>query len=175
MNSTLKTFLDILSLRAGPEDLPSSPRLLVGTFVLLVVLQTGLGALLLPSEGALFPQALLSGLVSLGWLALVLRLFDKPERLVQTGTAMLGIACAFAPIAIPVLATVRPEPGAQPIAFSPLALLAFAISLYLIYINGRILRSAIERPLFQCIVLFLLGEFFVFTLTLALGLGGPET
>lgn len=173
MNSTLKTFLDILSLRAGPEDLPSSPRLLAAVFVLLVVLQTGLGAWLMPSEGALLPQALLSGLVSLGWLALVLRLFGKPERFVQTGTAMLGIACAFAPIAIPVLATVRPIPG-QPVAVSPLALLAFAISLYLIYINGRILRAAIERPLFQCIVLFLLGEFFVFTLTLAFGLGGPE-
>lgn len=173
MNSTLKTFLDILSLRAGPEDLPSSPRLLATVFVLLVVLQTGLGAWLMPEEAALLPQALLSGLVSLGWLALVLRLFGKPERFVQTGTAMLGVACAFAPIAIPVLATVRPMPG-QPVSVSPLALLAFAISLYLIYINGRILRSAIERPLFQCVVLFLLGEFVVFTLTLALGLGGPD-
>ncbi len=173
MNSTLKTFLDILSLRAGPEDLPSSPRLLAAVFVLLVVLQTGLGAWLMPDEAALLPQALLSGLVSLGWLALVLRLFGKPERFMQTGTAMLGVACAFAPIAIPVLATVRPIPG-QPVSVSPLALLAFSISLYLIYINGRILRSAIERPLFQCIVLFLLGEFFVFTLTLALGIGSPD-
>jgi hypothetical protein len=173
MNSTLKTFLDILSLRAGPEDLPSSPQLLVGSFILLVALQTGLGAWLMPGEGALLPQALLSGLVSLGWLALVLRLFGKPERFVQTGTAMLGIACAFAPIAIPVLAQVRPVAG-QPVAITPLGLLAFGISLYLIYVNGRILRSAIERPLFQCIVLFLLGEFFVFTLTLALGLGGPD-
>jgi len=173
MNSTLKTFLDILSLRAGPEDLPSSPRLLVGVFVLLVVLQSGFGAWLMPDEAALLPQALLSGLVSLGWLALVLRLFGKPERFLQTATAMLGVACAFAPIAIPVLATVRPTPG-QPVAVSPLAMLAFLISLYLIYINGRILRSAIERPLFQCIVLFLLGEFVVFTLTLVLGVGSPE-
>jgi hypothetical protein len=173
MNSMSKTFLDILALRAGPEDLPTSPKLLVGTFVVLVALQTGLGAWLMPNEGALLPQALLSGLVSLGWLALVLRLFGKPERFVQTATAMLGIACVFAPIAIPVLATVQPEPG-RPVAVSPLALLAFLISLYLIYINGRILRSAIERPLFQCIVLFLLGEFFVFTLTLALGIGSPE-
>jgi len=173
MNSTLKTFLDLLSLRAGPEDLPSSPQLLVGVFVLLVVVQTGFGAWLMPNEAALLPQALLSGLVSLGWLALVLRLFGKPERFLQTGTAMLGVACAFAPIAIPVLAAVRPIPG-QPVVVSPLAVLAFLISLYLIYLNGLILRSAIERPLFQCIVLFLLGEFFVFTVTLALGVGSPD-
>ena len=37
--------------------------------------------------------------------------------------------------------------------------------------------SAIERPLFQCIVLFLLGEFLVFAVTLTLGVGaaGPGT
>ena len=173
MNLTIKTFLDILGLRAGPEDLPTSPRLLIGLFVLLIALQTSLGAWLLPQEGALLPQALLSGLVSLGWLALVLRLFGKPERFVQTASAVLGIACAFAPIAIPVLATARPDSG-TPVTVTPMTFLAFLISLYLIYVNGRILRAAIERPLFQCIVLFLLGEFFVFALTIALGLGSPN-
>lgn len=173
MNSTIKTFLDILGLRAGPEDLPTSPRLLIGLFVLLIALQTSLGAWLLPQEGALLPQALLSGLVSLGWLALVLRLFGKPERFVQTASAVLGIACAFAPIAIPVLATARPDSG-TPVTVTPMTFLAFLISLYLIYVNGRILRAAIERPLFQCIVLFLLGEFFVFALTITLGLGSPN-
>ncbi|NDB17598.1 MAG: hypothetical protein EB018_12025 [Gammaproteobacteria bacterium] len=58
---------------------------------------------------------------------------------------------------------------------SPLALFAFVISLYLTYVNGRILRAALERPLFQCIVLFLIGEFLVFSLTLALGIGTPPS
>jgi len=173
MKSTIKTFLEILSLRAGPEDLPTSPTLLIRLFVLLIVLQTSLGAWLLAPAGSLLPQALLSGLVSLGWLALVLRLFGKPERFVQTGSAVLGIACAFAPIAIPVLVTARPESG-LPVTVTPMTFFAFIISLYLIYVNGRILRAAIERPLFQCVVLFLLGEFFVFALTIALGLGGPN-
>ena len=104
------------------------------------------------------------------WLALVLRLFGKPERFTQTATAMLGIACLFAPISIPVIAQVQPAAGG-PITFSPLTLLAFALSLYLIYINGRILRAAIERPLAQCILLFLLGEFMVFALMVTLGFG----
>jgi hypothetical protein len=38
MTATLKTLFDILLLRAGPEDLPSSTRLLWGTFALLVAL-----------------------------------------------------------------------------------------------------------------------------------------
>ena len=172
MTATLKTLFDILLLRAGPEDLPASPRLLWGTFALLLVLQAGLGAWLMPEDRSILPQALLSGLASLGWLALVLRLFGKPERFTQTASAMLGMACLFAPISLPVIAAIRPQAG-QAVEWSPLVLLAFAISLFLIYLNSRILRAAIERPLFQCIVLFLLGEFLVFAVTLSLGIGAP--
>ena len=174
MTSILKTFIDILRLQAGPEDLPTSTRLLWGTFALLVGLQAGLSSWLMPEESAVLVQTILSSLVSLGWLALLLRLFGKPERFTQTATAMLGIACLFAPIGLPVVASIRPELG-QPVQFTPLAALAFAISLFLIYVNGRILRAAIERPVFQCIVLFMLGEFLVFSITLALGFGGAPT
>ena len=176
MTATLKTLFDILLLRAGPEDLPSSTRLMWGFFALLVALQSGLGAWLMPEDTSILPQALLSGLASLGWLALVLRLFGKPERFTQTATAMLGIACLFAPISLPVIASIRPQMG-QTVEWSPLVGLAFAISLFLVYLNGRMLRAAIERPLFQCIVLFLLGEFLVFAVTLTLGVGaaGPGT
>jgi len=170
MTSTLKTFFDILRLRAGPEDLRTSPRLLWSCFALLLLLQGGLGSWLMSEERNVFGQSLLSGLISLGWLALLLRLFGKPERFTQTATAMLGVACVFAPIGLPVIAAITPEPG-QPMTASPLALFAFVISLYLTYVNGRILRAALERPLFQCIVLFLLGELLVFSLTLALGIG----
>ena len=168
MISLLNVFVDILRLRAGPEDLPTSNRLLWGCFALLIALQAGLGAWLMPQERSILPQAIVSGLASLGWLALILRLFGKSERFTQTACATLGIACLFAPISIPVIAQVRPDASGV-VTFSPLALFAFAVSLFLIYVNGRILRAAIERPLFQCIVLFLLGEFMVFALMVTLG------
>jgi len=170
MISLLNVFIDILRQRAGPADLPASPRLQWGAFVLLVGLQAGLGAWLMPQEGAILPQAIVSGLASLAWLALLLRLFGKPERFTQTATAMLGIACLFAPISIPVIAQVQPAAGGL-ITFSPLVMLAFVLSLYLIYINGRILHAALERPLAQCIILFLLGELMVFALMVTLGFG----
>ncbi|MBU6377905.1 MAG: hypothetical protein KJS95_05170 [Gammaproteobacteria bacterium] len=170
MTATLKTLFDILLLRAGPADLPASSRLLWGSFATLVALQTGLGAWLMPEDTSILPQALLSGLASLAWLAVVLRLFGRPERFTQTASAMLGIACLFAPISLPVIAAIRPQAG-QAVEWSPLVMLAFGISLFLVYVNGRLLRAAIERPLLQCIVLFLLGEFLVFAMTLALGVG----
>jgi hypothetical protein len=172
MTATIKILFDILLLRAGPEDLPASPRLLWGTFALLMAMQAGLGVWLMPEDPSILPQALVSGLASLGWLALVLRLFGKAERFTQTASAMLGMACLFAPISLPVIASIRPQAG-QAVEWSPLVLLAFGISLFLIYLNARILRAAIERPLFQCVLLFLLGEFLVFAVTLSLGIGAP--
>jgi hypothetical protein len=46
-----------------------------------------------------------------------------------------------------------------------------ALSLFLVFINARILRDAIERPMFQCVVLFLLGEFLVFVAMFVAGFG----
>lgn len=170
MLDTLKVLLDILRLKAGPEDLPSSTPLLWGSFVLLVGLQGTLAAWLLPQESDVLPQAALSGLVTMGWLAALLRLFGHPERFVQTATAIVGVACLFAPVSVPLLLAIRPDLG-QPAPLSPLTLVAFALSLYVIYINARILRAAIERPLFQCVLLFLLGEMVVFAANLAAGFG----
>ena len=53
------------------------------------------------------------------------------------------------------------------------SLLAFALSVYLIYLNAHILREAIERPMFQCVLLFLAGEMLVFSVVLATGIGLP--
>jgi hypothetical protein len=50
--------------------------------------------------------------------------------------------------------------------------LTLALSFFLVFINARILRAAIERPMFQCVVLFLLGEFLVFAVMLVVGFGG---
>jgi hypothetical protein len=33
------------------------------------------------------------------------------------------------------------------------------IAIYLIYVNARILRSAVERPMFQCVMLVLMQTF----------------
>ncbi|MFZ9450022.1 MAG: FAD-dependent oxidoreductase [Alphaproteobacteria bacterium] len=104
-------------------------------------------------------------------IALLLRLFAHPERFLQTASAMLGVACLLAPISIPLVSLVRPQAG-QPVEFTPAVLLTLALSFFLVFINARILRAAIERPMFQCVVLFLLGEFLVFAVMLVVGFGG---
>lgn len=170
--ATIQTLIDILRLKSGPQDLPTSPPLLAGVVLTLLGLQAVLGQLLMPEDPALFAQAALSGLVTLGWLYLLLRLFGKEARFVQTATAVFGVAALLTPISLPLVAAVRPDAEGM-LSLSPLALLAFLLSVYLIYINARILREAIERSMFQCVLLFLAGEILVFSLVLATGIGLP--
>ena len=58
MTDTLKTLFDILRLKSGPADLPTSPRLMWGLLGLLVSLQALLGAWLMPEDKAILPQAI---------------------------------------------------------------------------------------------------------------------
>jgi hypothetical protein len=174
MYTTIKTLIDILRLRGGPQDLPTSAGLLAVFVLTLIGLQGLLGQTLIPDDPTLFPQAALSALVTLGWLNLLLRLFGKGERFLQTATAIFGIAALLTPISIPLVAAVRPQADGT-MALSPLSLVAFALSIYLIYINARILREAIERPMFQCVLLFLAGEILIFSLVLATGIGLPPS
>lgn len=170
MTGIFKIFIDILLLRAGPQDLPTSKQLLGVCFAALVILQGVLGTWLMPGDTSIVPQAILSTIITLAWVALILQLSGKPERFVQTATALLGVACLFAPVSIPLVSTIRPEVGEQ-VAMTPLAMVAFVLSIFLIYVNARILRAATERSMFQCVLLFMAGELFTFFVLVTLGLG----
>lgn len=172
MYETIQTLLGILRLQRGPQDLPSSSSLLAGCVIALIALQGGLGQAFIPDDPSIFPQAVVSGAVTLGWLYLLLRLFNRGARFLQTATAIFGIAALLTPISIPLVSAVRPDEEGM-LTLSVWSLLAFALSVYLIYLNARILREAIERPMFQCVLLFLAGEMLVFSVVLATGIGLP--
>ena len=109
------------------------------------------------------------------------RIHGKPERFLQTATAMFGAMLVVAPVTLPLLAVAMPlveaartgQPAVDAGAVPLLALAAvFAASLYLLVVQGRILAESIERPFFQCLVLVLLGELLVVIAMGALGFGG---
>ena len=93
-------YADIARLRRGPEDLPASSTLLLLT----IVAYAGLDALLLSvAPGLPGNPALLIGIdigVTLVWYAMLLRIAHKPERYLQTVTAVLGFQLVLAPLLI---------------------------------------------------------------------------
>jgi hypothetical protein len=181
MIATLRLYIDLLRRRCGPSDLPTSSRLLVLTFVGLVALQGVFAGAFGEEPATVLPRALVSELLSLGWLFLVLQIHRKPERFVQTATAMLGVMLLVAPLTLPLLAAAMPiveaaASGKPAVDLGPVPVVAMfaalAASLYLLVVQARILGDAIERPLFPCLVLVLLGELLVVMAMGALGFGG---
>lgn len=174
MLSTLRQFLDLLLRRAGPSDLPASPRLLAGTFAALLAVQAAIAAMLGESPAGMLPRATVSGALLLGWVWFLTRVYGHPARFLQTATAFLGVTLLSAPVLIP-LAVSALGTGAAPsdIKLSlPLLLLA-AAGLYLLFVESRILADAIEQPVFLCVLLVLAGEFLIGAIALYIGLVPP--
>lgn len=144
----LEAIRDLLLLRRGPQDLPHSPRLLLGVCLFTLALQMTI-AFVLGIEG----NALLAGIVglvfNLGVLYLLLSLRHLRNRFVQAGTALLLCGLAFSLLSLPITLMVGGHPP-TPETMTPLQALLGAISLpiviwYLI-VNAHVLRHSLDLP-----------------------------
>lgn len=136
-------FLDLCRLRAGPQDLPYSPFLmLLGTAIYALV---GLGVSLLDQRMGL---AIISTtvdtllLLALTWLGLWVR--DYRPRTVQTITALTGTGVLFGLMGWPLIAWLQQIGEDTP---SSLSLLLLALIIWNIAVIGNILRHALELPM----------------------------
>jgi hypothetical protein len=158
MPSILKLYVEIALLRRGPEDVPVSQRLLIGTLAAFLALNAACTALFRPATDSWLLQLLVSAAFTLVWYRALLAVFKRPERWLQTTTAVLGFGCVVTPIIVPAAGLMAPY-AAKPEQAMPWALVFLPLAGYLIYVTARIVRSAIERPMFQCIMLVLLQTF----------------
>ena len=158
MISTLKLYLDIALLRRGPEDLPVSYPLLYGTLAVFLGLNAGLTVAFRPSGDNWLAQLLVSVVFTLLWYRVLLAVFGRGERYLQTMTAVLGFGCVVAPIIVPAAGAMA-RYADKPEQATPFLLVLLPLAIYLIYVSARILRAAIERPMFQCVMLVLLQTF----------------
>lgn len=162
VNASLRTLgrvRDLCLFRAGPQDLPYSPRAVIALLIAGAVLETfwdfhqggGVATVIAANLGAL---------AALGALHAMLRWRGSPERFVQTALALLSTGLLFEVLVLPLLLYVghplKPEQvgGAQLLA----ALVVFILLLWQIGISVRILRGALQVPLPGAILaLFALG------------------
>jgi hypothetical protein len=137
----LKTLLEIIFLRKGPEDIPRSSVL----FVILLGCWFAVGAIgamvveTYDAEGLLMDMILTA--VGFGVYAAALRIFEKSERLLQALAAILGCGAIFGAALFTgsyILTTV--------FAVSETALFSEFIFLWSILIEGHIIARTIERP-----------------------------
>lgn len=154
MTELLRLYTLIALSRKGPQDLPASPILLaltvLGYFVANYVLN-----LLMPAVSAWRLHLLVDVAFSLGWFAVLLRAFGKPERFLQTATAMFGYNLVLSPLWI--AAIYLSQQFAQDSAPQFIAALAgLALAIWIIRAGSYVLKAALELPMVACVMLTLL-------------------
>jgi hypothetical protein len=126
--------------------------------VLFLALNLALSAMVRPQSDGLEFMLVASVAFSLLWYWLLLRIFQKPERFLQTVTAIVGFGCLMTPLLVPLSAAIAPFVE-KPQEASPIVLLLLPVVIYIVFVTARILSSAIERPMFQAVALVLLHTF----------------
>jgi hypothetical protein len=158
ISEALRIFAGIVRLRNGPEDLPVSAALLAITIVLASI-PDALTFLILPTPPGVSPVMLIviGAVTTLLWYGALLRFAGKPERFLQTLTAVFGFQIILAPALMFsgwFFVTYQKDPTWQ----LPAALLRTAVEIWALVILARILRSATQWPIFTCVVLAIANE-----------------
>ena len=178
LRALLGMVVDIIRLKGGPENLPTSMALLacvVGVFAAGAAI--AMTAVATAEQQAWPIQVLVDIVVTLGWFHVALGLAKKRERFIQTMTALFAVRAIFTPLVIPMVATFRPflaatadataanaaaaNTAAGPAPNGPLAALVLFLTLWLLIIEVRIIRAAFEWSIGGALFLVLMQEFAV--------------
>lgn len=155
MLSLARLYADIALLRRGPEDVPASTFLLAGTIVAYFLVNFFVSLLLPPFAGPWHLHLLVDIGFTLAWYVALMRLLAKPERFLQTTTAVFGYQTVLAPAWIATAWLAGRFEGNEvwlvPVATAGLGMLAWVLAA-----NARILRSALGLSMPACVGLVIL-------------------
>jgi hypothetical protein len=154
MSEYLRLYAQIALLRRGPQDLPASGRLLVLTVVAFFAVNFVVSSLL-PPESRWRESLVVATLFTLVWYVLLLRLAGRPERTLQTTTAVFGFQTVLAPLVVGCGWLVRrfseDSPWQLPIICAALLVLAWVIAA-----NSYIVKAALEWSATSSVALVIL-------------------
>jgi hypothetical protein len=150
----LKVFLDIVLWRRGPQDLPSSKLLVVVTLVANELISALHLVVLHASPVAYFVYLVIDPVLLMGWIWIVLRLYNRSERYTQTISAILGTAALLALLlSVPLLIFAGIDHVETRSALEQS--LALGLIIAFVLVAGRIVKIATDSNLFAGIAVAL--------------------
>lgn len=145
MGEVLELFAQLLLLRRGPQDLPGSGLLLLLTVIGYVIVNCVACSIFPPADN--WPVLLLIDVgFLLLWNACLLKLARRPERSLQTITAVFGYQLLLAPLLVP-LGWLQRRFAGDPAWHGPLMFVGLGVVVWAITINSRIIHAALERSM----------------------------
>ena len=155
MKELVRLFVQIALMRKGPQDLPASVALLVVTAAGYFIVNCLVSAALPPIRGPWLGHLVVDVVFTFAWYALLLKILHRPERFVQTTTAVFGYQAVLSPLWIAAVWLVRQFDDDDTWRF-PLTMIGVAIVVWLVVANAYVLKAALEWKLSACIALVIL-------------------
>jgi hypothetical protein len=154
MRELIRLFWQIALLRRGPQDVPASTLLLVLTVVGYLCVNVVSG-MLLPPAIRWREWLLVDSLFMLVWYTVLLRLVGRPERILQTTTAVFGFQAVTAPLLIACEWLLR-RFGENSAWQVPITCAWLLLLVWLIAANSHIVRAALEWSAASSVALVIL-------------------
>jgi hypothetical protein len=159
----LRSFVDIARFRKGPEDLPVSRAVLGWCIVAGIVLRALISrSLPMPYKGNVLAILGIDTATTLLFVALVLAAVRRPERYLQTASAIFGIQLVMLPVIV-AASWLLSAFQSDPFWSVPVLALTVAVDVWGLVIVARILRSATDWSLAACIGLAILSDLLTFS------------
>jgi len=155
MGELIRLFTQIALLRRGPQDVPASPLLLTLTVAGYFLVHITVGTVLPPFPGPWLAHVCVDVVFMLIWYALLLNFARRPERFLQTTTAVYGFQAVLAPLVIAAVWATRRIDQDSVWQF-PASLLSLALLIWVITANSHIVKAALEWSMPPSVALVIL-------------------
>ena len=166
MTPYIYTLFRICLFKAKPQDLPSSLALLINSIVAATLIFIMRNALL-ASEFSMISMAFMQILLLGALLYLLLKLFSKSERWLQSATALYGCSAIIVVTVVPFISL---EGGAPLISesFNLVKLVVLFSSAWYFSVTVYILKETLEVRMFLAIVIAIVMEIVLAIILIAL-------
>ncbi len=155
MGQLIRLFTQIALLRRGPQDVPASPLLLALTVAVYFAITFAVTAVLPPIEGPGVAAQLVDVAFTLAWYFVVLKLLGRPERILQTTTAVFGFQAVLAPVLV-VAGWLVWRFQQDPMWQFPVTLMGLGLLIWYIAANQHVVKAALEWSIYASVGLVIL-------------------
>jgi hypothetical protein len=155
MGEVIRLFTQIALLRRGPQDVPVSSLLLVLTVAAYFVVTFVVSSVLPPFTGPWFAHLCVDVVFMFVWYLLLLRIVHKPERFLQTTTAVYGFQAVLEPLLVASVWLLRRFPQ-DSVWQLPITMVNLALLVWIIAANSHIVKSALEWSMPPSVALVIL-------------------